>query len=259
MADALEVVPGWYGKLPCLGDFASRRLSQPFIAAWDDWLQLSMTASRAQLGAQWLDTYLHSPIWRFALLPGVIGSSFWAGLIMPSVDKVGRHFPLTIAVPLEPRPGVFAAVMAAHNWYIELEEVALATLNVDFPLDRFEAELADLPFEDGPVQQSDPNAVRLANWWQQRSGELQIALPAGYTPHHLVCAAAAELLQVSGGGKSLWWQASANADQSRFACFTALPHPEHYGSLLRGQAVAASLATPGAARASGRPPQLDTA
>lgn len=259
MADVLRVVPGWYGKLPCLGDFASRRLPQPFITAWDDWLQLSMTASRAQLGAQWLDIYLHSPIWRFALLPGVVGSSFWAGLIMPSVDKVGRHFPLTIAVPLEPRPGIFAAVMAADHWYTELEDVALATLNVDFPLDRFEAELADLPFQDDLVQQSDPNAVRLANWWQQPAGDLQLALPMGYTPHHLVCAAAAELLQFSGGGKSLWWQASAQGDQSRFACFTALPHPQQYGSLLSGQAVASSLAPLGAVRGSSGPPQLDAA
>ena len=30
-------VPGWYGKLPALGDFASRRLEPGWIAGWDGW------------------------------------------------------------------------------------------------------------------------------------------------------------------------------------------------------------------------------
>ena len=118
MASEFEGVPGWYGKIPYLGDFASRRLSQQFILEWDNWLQHSMTASRTMLGPDWLDTYLMSPIWRFVLLPGVIGESVWAGLLMPSVDKVGRHFPLTIAIPLEPRPGILATVIAAPSCHL---------------------------------------------------------------------------------------------------------------------------------------------
>src|SRR5438105_12091900 len=95
-----SLIPGWYGKIPSLGDFASRRLPQPFISAWDAWLQHAMAASRADLGQRWLDVYLLSPIWRFALFPDVVGQMGWAGLLMPSVDKVGRHFPLTLAAPL---------------------------------------------------------------------------------------------------------------------------------------------------------------
>ena len=33
-------VPGWFGKLPGLGDFASRRLPDTFVAAWDRWLPI---------------------------------------------------------------------------------------------------------------------------------------------------------------------------------------------------------------------------
>ena len=36
--------PGWHGKLPTLGDFASRRLEAPFIEAWDGWLAAGMLA-----------------------------------------------------------------------------------------------------------------------------------------------------------------------------------------------------------------------
>ncbi|MCK5122292.1 MAG: DUF2094 domain-containing protein, partial [Methylococcales bacterium] len=28
---------GFYGKLPSVGDFVSRRLSQDFISSWDVW------------------------------------------------------------------------------------------------------------------------------------------------------------------------------------------------------------------------------
>ena len=49
-------LPGWYGKMPNLGDFASRRLPSRFIVPWDDWLQRSLTGSRALMGESWLAT-----------------------------------------------------------------------------------------------------------------------------------------------------------------------------------------------------------
>ena len=83
------VVPGWFGKLPSLGDFASRRLPDAFVQPWDRWLQRGMLAARAELGEQrWLDVYLVAPVLRFWLAPGLLGSEGWAGLMMPSVDRI---------------------------------------------------------------------------------------------------------------------------------------------------------------------------
>ena len=95
-----DTIAGWYGKLPCLGDFASRRLDAEFITPWDAWLQRCIATSRQQLGEQWLDIYLTSPMWRFILAPGICGERACAGVLLPSVDKVGRYFPLTFALPL---------------------------------------------------------------------------------------------------------------------------------------------------------------
>ena len=61
-----EVTPGWYGKLPGFGDFAGRRLDDAFVGDWDRWLQQGLTRLR-QSGDYWLDNYLSSPVWRFAL------------------------------------------------------------------------------------------------------------------------------------------------------------------------------------------------
>src|SRR5690606_39018525 len=92
--------PGFYGKLPSRGDFVSRRLPQPFVATWDAWLQQGIAASQAALGQRWLDVYLTSPIWRFALAPQVCGGAAYIGVLVPSVDRVGRYFPLTAALAL---------------------------------------------------------------------------------------------------------------------------------------------------------------
>ena len=87
-------LPGWYGKLPGLGDFAARRLDKAMVGVWDGWLQDGLQALRQQSG--WLDAYLQSPVWCFALGAGVLGPQRWLGVMMPSVDAVGRYFPLAI-------------------------------------------------------------------------------------------------------------------------------------------------------------------
>lgn len=235
MKAELNTVPGWYGKIPYLGDFASRRLSQQFILAWDDWLQHSVTASRAQLGTHWLDTYLNSPIWRFILLPRVIDDSLWTGLIMPSVDKVGRHFPLSLAVALNPQPGIVTTVLTAQDWFTALEETSLATLDTQFSTQHLEARLDALPFPRDLHQTEDMAATALAEWLHQPSGWLDIALPIGSTLNGAVSHAAIQLLESSCDGTSAWWCETGPLKRTRFCSFAGLPPPEFYASLLQGQ------------------------
>jgi type VI secretion system protein ImpM len=241
MTADVATAPGWYGKIPYLGDFASRRLPQTFIGPWDGWLQQSIAASRTQLAARWLEVYLHSPIWRFVLLPGVIGNSLWAGLMMPSVDKVGRHFPLTLAVELVPQPGLFVAVMAARQWYAELEDAALATLDTGYPVEQFEASLAELPFPQSAFSEGDACAAQFAHWWRQPNGQYELALPEAYTSHHLVCAAGMQLFEAAGTGKSLWWQETQHSSATRLACFNGLPPADCYANLLQPQAASVAM------------------
>src|SRR3954465_3512054 len=89
-------VVGFYGKLPSHGDFLKRRVSDGFVSVWDAWLQESLATSKAALGDAWLDVYLTSPAWRFICGPGACGPAVVAGVMVPSVDRVGRCFPLTL-------------------------------------------------------------------------------------------------------------------------------------------------------------------
>jgi type VI secretion system protein ImpM len=141
---ALAGPAGFYGKLPTLGDFVSRRLPRQFIDPWDLWLQDGLAVSRAQLGAGWLDVYLTSPIWRFGLSSGVCGAGAWVGILMPSVDRVGRYFPLTIAAPVADPRKLAHLFETGAAWFDALEKLALAGLEERLDLNAFDRELQSL-------------------------------------------------------------------------------------------------------------------
>src|SRR5450631_1378198 len=115
---------GFYGKLPSHGDFVNRSVSDAFVDPWDAWLQRGIARSRDDLGDAWLDAFLTSPIWRFAFQSGVINSAAWAGILMPSVDRVGRYFPLTVVAELPQSTDPHMVSVAAAGWFDWVEAVA---------------------------------------------------------------------------------------------------------------------------------------
>jgi type VI secretion system protein ImpM len=140
--------PGWHGKLPVLGDFASRRLDQDFLEAWDGWLAASMSVLRERSESTWLEAYLASPSWRFLLMPGVLGGAAgeqaWAGVLMPSVDRVGRYFPFTIAQPLGAGNMSTPQMQALWQWLGGLDDLAANAMYSDWSIERLESELASM-------------------------------------------------------------------------------------------------------------------
>jgi type VI secretion system protein ImpM len=132
--------PGWFGKLPALGDFASRRLPDTFVSACDTWLQAGLREGQDSLGARWLPLYLQAAIVRFQIGTGVVDSSFWQGVLMPSVDRVGRYFPLIIAAAVAD-PGA-AGTAAADAWFKAVEDCAIDVLDPNRSVEEFEASLA---------------------------------------------------------------------------------------------------------------------
>lgn len=146
-----ETSPGFFGKVTTHGDFVSRRLPPAFLSVWDSWLQYSLQQSKETLGQEWLNIYLSSPIWRFALAPGVCGGSGWAGVLMPSVDRVGRHFPLTIAATLPDGSGIADWIGRSKGWYDEVEGLALSSLDPGFSLQGFDLQLAGLAIAPSPA------------------------------------------------------------------------------------------------------------
>lgn len=152
---------GFYGKLPSQGDFVSRRLPWEFTSAWDEWLQQGMHASRLALGERWLERYLAAPVWRFQLAAGVCGSQGWRGFFFASVDRVGRYFPLTVAVPDDAGIAPAVATLAGDDaQWILCEDRALAALDPRLALEDFDRDVQSLALP--PAQAGDAGAPAAA-------------------------------------------------------------------------------------------------
>ncbi len=146
---------GFYGKLPCRGDFLQRRAPLPFVDVWDAWLQECMHASKEQLQDAWLDTYLTGPVWRFVLDAGVCGDQSYAGILVPSVDRVGRYFPLTVVAPLAAGHCPLDVACGANAWFEAAEALVL---------DALEAETLDIDaFDESVARLSEPLAAATAS------------------------------------------------------------------------------------------------
>ena len=119
---------GIFGKLPAKRDFISYNMPRPFLNGWESWLQAAIAESRHAMGGNWVNVFLTQPIWRFWCGPGVFGQAA-TGAIMPSVDGVGRYFPLSIcAVETE---NVWPAPPDAGDvdpWFAACENVLLEQL-----------------------------------------------------------------------------------------------------------------------------------
>lgn len=63
---------------------------------------------------------------------------------MPSVDKVGRYYPLTLAVPVPEAQSLPFLFRQGSAWFETLETLALSGLEDDFDLDEFDGELERL-------------------------------------------------------------------------------------------------------------------
>lgn len=191
-------VAGWFGKIPALGDFASRRLPPEFVEPWDDWLSEGLFEARQALGADWSDTYLNAPVWRFALTQGVLNAHPWFGILMPSADRVGRQYPLTFAASFELR------IDALELWWASLIGVAIHVAEPGFDAEALEQALRDAapPADRTAVSESYSNRV-------------------------------APMLLAASASSSLWWCLRPQADGTGWVqAFDGLPRGECFARLL---------------------------
>ncbi|MCV0427063.1 MAG: type VI secretion system-associated protein TagF [Roseibium sp.] len=134
---------GYFGKLPARADFVSKHCPAGFLRVWEPFLIQGLTQSRLDLRDAWEEAYMTMPVWRFWMAFEATGSRHskkLAGAFMPSIDKVGREFPLTVFVSAsadeEGRP--------SENWFAALETVLLKTLDESETFDGFQKDVANL-------------------------------------------------------------------------------------------------------------------
>ena len=225
------IPPGLFGKMPGHGDFVRRGLASAFVSAWDQWLQQCIAGSRERLGSRWLEHYLVAPIWRFSLSPGLCGSDGWCGVLMPSVDRTNRHFPLTLALTRNADLSPLAASTADNAaWFDRLEAVARSALSIRVDADTLVHRLADLTLQS-------PGGIGIRAQGIAANGDLawHFELPPNPGPNTAQVALTAALLRCIGAEFSLWWTPGYEQVQPTLLLRQGLPTPDDFTAMLHGR------------------------
>ena len=221
---------GVYGKIPTHGDFLNLNLPSDFMEAWDHWLQQSVLASQEVLGGEWLTHFLISPVWRFVLPGDCANGQSWAGIMLPSVDKVGRYYPLTLAAPVSSQIGAFEYISKAEQWFQWLEDVAITTLEQGLEADDLIQALNQNPV---PLECSNKSVSALI---PERKLQRVVPLEASLEPimniMPLLCDA---LVKPQSSNLSLWWTKGGEHVASALLLADKLPRPISYTAMLNGQ------------------------
>jgi type VI secretion system protein ImpM len=218
---------GFYGKLPTKGDFLHRNLPRDFVDCWDDWLQTGMQESRQSLGDDWLQTYLTSPLWRYVFAPGVCGSEARAGVMMPSMDRVGRYFPMTVAVSLPAPLSPLTIASRGRTWFESVEACLLEALDDEaLDLDAFDERLQSIEFQ--PEAAGLPDVAAAVGQGLRAGLDDTLDIPAALFP---VTAAA---LDASLQDCSLWWGHGSEQVAPSLVFCRGLPGPGRFTALLDG-------------------------
>ncbi|MEE3500631.1 type VI secretion system-associated protein TagF [Acidiphilium acidophilum] len=124
---------GFYGKIPTRGDFVRAGLDGPLIDTLDAWMRGCLLETQAALGDDWAASWMEAPVWR-CFTP--IGDTLWAGIWMPSMDKVERCFPLMILAPAD---------IAGPSWFAQAEAAAFDAVTADLSPDHLALRLRAIP------------------------------------------------------------------------------------------------------------------
>ncbi len=220
---------GYYGKLPSFGDFVTKRLPVSFVEPWDAWLSRCIVDSQRMLGERWLDIYLTSPIWRFALTSGVCGDSAYLGVLLPSLDAVERCYPFAMAGALAPDVSVIDHAMAVEGWYEELEQVALTALDEDeFDESEIEERLGKL------ADQVCTDVARPVLLTDAGEGPFVAEVPAGMDWPDAMRKSLEQVRFGDGRRLSAWWTDGSPEVPATMVLEAGLPSPRCFMSMLSG-------------------------
>lgn len=230
---------GFFGKLPSNGDFLQRRVPQAFLDVWDPWLQECVHASRESLQEAWLAAYLTSPVWRFVLPEAICGSGAYAGILAPSVDRVGRYFPMTIVTQVDVDANPLDFAMQRRSWFDALESLLVTALGEsEVDLEWFDAQVIEYTrFLDGELDPSGPSLQDLLqrSHFPQQGADWRTPLASASSLQAAINAFAYRELSAQLRPASMWWTEGSGASAPAWLSLRGLPAPDRFAALLNGQ------------------------
>jgi len=223
---------GLFGKLPAKRDFIAANAPRRFLEAWEPWLQSSLATSKQALGAGWGEAYNCAPMWRFWLGADFCGEAV-IGTWMPSVDGVGRAFPLAMFTGEGDQRLPPPELESNDAWFDAAESLLLEALEPSLDFDAYLRATAALPEPKRQSRESElPGFVELpdgAVLARDFGDQLSLALRAArrFDPRHAF------------GGFSFWWTIGGEDFPSLALVQRGLPPATRFSDFLTGAFAAA--------------------
>jgi type VI secretion system protein ImpM len=216
-----------FGKLGAKRDFIALVTPRRFLEMWEPWIQACMSASRHQLGAQWQNAFLTAPVWRFWLGADISGTTV-VGAIMPSVDGVGRYYPLTLLAMADPSHSVPPPDLNAQDqWFTAAEEFLLSTLDQAKSFDEISTALDAMPTPLAEASVRDSAEVLAI-------GDTMVGTIAAGKRFQDSLLKLRHSNHESSAAASFWWTEGGGNFPPMALCSRGMPDPFRYSIMLTG-------------------------
>lgn len=207
---------GYMGKVPGRGDFLTHNVQPEIRDLFFEWCQACLAVSRDQLGDDWMDAYLTAPIWHFCAGPGGIAEAGVVGTMIPSVDRVGRHFPFMVVSNYS---GSAMDAWRHPDWASAMEDSILAVLDDHWEEGPWRQRLADVPLPSS-------DSTRLS--WPATEGNVMIpgeAREAEWLDALLRCQ----------NGQAVWWSQGSAFVEPATLLTDGLPKVGQFAAMMVGK------------------------
>jgi type VI secretion system protein ImpM len=217
-----------YGKLPTKRDFIAIGATRDFLDQWEPWLQGSVSASQATLKMRWQDAFLRAPIWRFWLGADLCGVAV-IGAFMPSLDKVGRYFPLTLFACGDQGATIAPPeIDPQDDWFKAAEDFLISTLDHE---KTFEAAVQDLNELAVPLRTTTAPSPDIL---MDRNATASIQSDERPFADIFASLRRADSDKIY-AGTTFWWTAGGEDFAPMAFCVKRMPDPFLFTAMLTGQ------------------------
>jgi type VI secretion system protein ImpM len=153
--------------------------------------------------------------------------------MQPSIDRVGRLFPLTVSAELPGDLDVLETIAAAQGWYRALERDAAAAFDPAVSLESIAARLCDLRFPEDALTFTDSADDTLPI--VERSVSALRLSRGGIDDFVALRAALLEERVIVGHSHCVWMNSMSSEMQCSLLVTKTLPEPEQFCAFLDGR------------------------
>ena len=218
----------WYGKLPSAADFVGRRMPHAMETDWDNWIRSGMDQLRHEGGTKWQERFVRCPIW-FFMYPTQTQGVLAAGAIAPSIDRVGRYYPITVMAFSPPHTEGFTDDAQVGRFFSAVRSAVIDARRIPLTVEQMDERIGKLcsPFDASAPQDSLIFDI-LSN--------LEAAGVQGSDPSISLPGLDWRNLFSVGANTSVWWVSPTTQFRHELAVHHGPLHRPLFARLFKGQA-----------------------